>query len=148
MGGEGKMRYTIIFIFSWDMKKVLMMHKTKGPYPGRLNGVGGKIEDFDLSAEYGAYREVKEETGLLPEEMAPLFFLVQEIFPSGTELNIFYTKMDSSAKARQMEEEKLEWFNTLDLLDVRDLRLAGEGNIPFYLQYALILENAAYPANE
>ena len=134
------MKYTLVFIFSNDFSKVLMIHKTKGPYPGCLNGIGGKIEPTDRDELHGALREVMEETGLSPLVMTPLRFLVKETHPSGTELNVFYTRLGYLARETQIEEEKLEWFKVEELLDVRDRRLAGEGNIPYFINYALMTE--------
>lgn len=136
------MKYTLVFIFSQNMNEVLMMHKTKGPYPGCLNGVGGKIEDTDLNIFAAAYREIEEETGLswLNGDIESLYHLVTEIFPGGTELNVFYTKITDPKRARQMEEEKIEWFDASNLLDVKKSGIAGEGNIPYFLHYSRVVE--------
>ncbi len=134
------MKYTVVFIFSQNMSQVLMIDKTKGPYPGCLNGVGGKIDVTDITEEYGALREVEEETGLTQTDIEPLSFLTRQIFPNGVELNVYYTKIKHFAVAKQMEEEVIGWYNTKELLDVTNPRLAGEGNIAYFLNYALILE--------
>jgi len=131
------MKFTLIFIFSQDRKEVLMINKIKGPYPNCLNGVGGKIEIFDRTIEEAALREVLEETGLRSTDISPLEFLVKETFSDGTELNVFYTTIGSHATVKQMEEEQLEWCDVESLLDVRDKRLAGNGNIPYFLNFIL-----------
>jgi 8-oxo-dGTP diphosphatase len=50
--------------------KVLLIQKKKPPWQyGRFNGVGGKVEDSDVSPREAMTREFREETGLpiLPE---------------------------------------------------------------------------------
>lgn len=131
------MQYTLIFIFNSKLDKVLMAHKTKGPYPGCLNGVGGKVDASDLSVIDGALREIEEETGLGFPSIAPLQYLVTECFPSGDELNVFCTVMGDGNNFEQLEEERLEWFKVEELLDVKDPRLAGDGGIPYFLTYSL-----------
>lgn len=122
------------------MRNVLMAHKNRGPYPNHLNGVGGKIEPLDLSIELAALREIFEETRLSSDDIKPLTYLVTQTFPSGAELNVFYTKIKDYAEFKQVEDEKLEWVPVSLLLDVTNDRLAGDGNIPYFINYSLILE--------
>ena len=56
-------KYNVIVIFSKDMKRTLMCKRTKNPYKGMLNLVGGKIEK-DNAGLNEAYRELKEETNI------------------------------------------------------------------------------------
>src|SRR6478609_2045994 len=60
--------YVLGFMFSEDRKHVVLIRKTKPAWQaGKLNGVGGKIEENEppLAA---MIREFKEETGLRWEE--------------------------------------------------------------------------------
>lgn len=63
------MQYTVAFIFSRypaDGKlKVLLIRKNRPEWQaGKLNGVGGKVEESDPCPFMGCAREVAEETGL------------------------------------------------------------------------------------
>lgn len=135
------MKYSIVFIFKKDLSKILLIHKTKGPYLNALNGIGGKIDISDKNEESGAYREVMEETGLSKNDVLPLQYMMTVSYPSGAELFIYCTALkNDSIEPLQMEEEKLEWFSPEMLTDVRDTGLAGEGILPYFVNYALILE--------
>lgn len=62
-------KYTLAFIFNHDLKKVLLIRKNKPvEQAGLLNGVGGKMEDFDQTFLDCIKREVEEETGLVLEK--------------------------------------------------------------------------------
>lgn len=44
-GGESNLkRFVVIFLFTKDYKKVLMVKRNKLPYKNCWNGIGGKIE--------------------------------------------------------------------------------------------------------
>lgn len=59
-------KYTLAFIFNNDLEKVLLIRKNKPiEQTGLLNGVGGKMEDFDATFLDCIQREVQEETGLI-----------------------------------------------------------------------------------
>lgn len=62
------MQYTLAFIFSSDLQKVLLITKNRPEYQaGKLNGIGGKIEAGEEPLD-GMIREVREETSLeIPE---------------------------------------------------------------------------------
>lgn len=62
-------KYTLAFIFNNDLEKVLLIRKNKPvEQAGLLNGIGGKMEDFDITFLDCIKREVKEETGLVLEK--------------------------------------------------------------------------------
>ncbi len=138
------MKYTLCFIFSPDLEKTLMIRKIKGPHPGYLNGIGGKIEDFDINPITSALREIKEETGLNSDDIEPLRYLVKLSYPNtNNELNVFYTKQTVFGKhPHQMEDEKLIWYKTKSLLDINNPNLAGDGDIPYFIKFALNCEQA------
>lgn len=58
-------RYVVGFIFSWDMKNVILIKKQHPDWQkGRLNGIGGSIQPGETPTE-AMIRECKEETGLI-----------------------------------------------------------------------------------
>lgn len=63
---EQKTEYSIGFMFTDDMKQVLLILKNHGPQcvVGRYNGIGGHIEESDLSPIGAQIREFHEETGV------------------------------------------------------------------------------------
>ena len=57
-------RYAVGFLFNKDFSKVVLINKARPDWQkGRLNGVGGHYEDYDLSLNATMERELKEETG-------------------------------------------------------------------------------------
>lgn len=61
-----KVEYTLGFMFSADLTRVVLIHKNKPAWQhGKLNGVGGKIDLADNSTCNAMAREFVEETGLL-----------------------------------------------------------------------------------
>ena len=56
-------QYNVIVIFNKDMNKTLMCKRTKEPYMGMYNLVGGKIEKENDGLNE-AYRELIEETNI------------------------------------------------------------------------------------
>ena len=59
------MKYTVGFLFDETFEHVLLIKKNRPAWQaGMLNGIGGKVEEFDLSNWYAQAREFFEETGL------------------------------------------------------------------------------------
>jgi len=57
-------KYTVGFIFSKNLKRVLLVHKTAPAWQvGYINGVGGKVEEGEDKFDC-VVREVKEEAGI------------------------------------------------------------------------------------
>lgn len=58
-------KYSLVFIFTEEMNRVLMIQKIKPEFQrGLLNGVGGLMESKDMDMKSCAVREMKEETNL------------------------------------------------------------------------------------
>lgn len=56
-------KYVLGFMFSKDKERVALIKKTKPAWQaGRLNGIGGKVEEFDLNIRNAMSREFLEET--------------------------------------------------------------------------------------
>jgi 8-oxo-dGTP pyrophosphatase MutT (NUDIX family) len=127
--------YVLIVIFDHDLKRVLMQHKTHGPActNGKLNCPGGKVEVLE-SFKLAAIRELKEETGIVRDDLT---WLVMERFANNVDLSVYCTQLEPDEQFEQLEEEILMWYNTNELINVRDDRLAGYGNVPYFIELAL-----------
>ena len=97
-------KMNIIVIFDKDLTSTLMCKRTKEPYKGMYNFVGGKIENDNGLEE--AYRELYEET---------------------IELEVYYGVLNSDVNLIE-EVNKLEWRSLSDNFFNLN-KYAGEGNI-------------------
>lgn len=119
-------KMNVIVIFNNDMTKTLMCERTKEPYKGMYNLVGGKIEkDGDGLNE--AYRELYEETGISTEDTNLTYFMNLSYIKWGKELEVYYGILNKNKKLVE-EVNKLKWVPLDDnFFDMK--KYAGEGNI-------------------
>ena len=99
--------YVLGFLFRADCKSVILIRKSKPKWQsGRLNGVGGKIEESESPIE-ALNREFKEETGADTTLISWREFCELR----GNDFRVFcFTARDSVAweSARTMERERVE----------------------------------------
>jgi 8-oxo-dGTP diphosphatase len=95
--------------------KVLLIHKKRGPpyVIGKLNGVGGKIEDKENVA-FAMAREFQEETGV--ETWPNLWNWVCTMRGDDYDLNVFYSFLPdvtdfSAIKNPEQKGEDLQWID-------------------------------------
>ena len=131
------MEFTLIVVFDQSKKHVLLMQKNRGPYPGCWNCPGGHVERYELY-EACAKRELLEETGIFRSK---LDWLLSVDLPNSVTLSVYYTRLLEGEQFQQIEDEPLMWFDVKDLLNVTDNRLAGDGNLPYFIHYALQVLN-------
>lgn len=96
-------RYVVGFLFSEDNESVLLIRKNKPDWQkGKLNGVGGKIEENETEDD-AMVREFKEETNLVVEDWSEIAILSMD------DLSVyFYSSQGNLAEARAMTNESLE----------------------------------------
>ena len=119
-------QYNVIVIFNKDMNKTLMCKRTKEPYMGMYNLVGGKIEkeNDDLNE---AYRELVEETNISKNDVKLKHFMNIEYVSFNKSLEVYYGILNKEVELVE-EVNKLEWVDINDnFFDMS--RYAGEGNI-------------------
>lgn len=119
-------KYNVIVIFSKDMKRTFMCKRTKNPYKGMLNLVGGKIEK-DNDGLNEAYRELKEETNVDNTNIKLTHFMNIEYIVYDKLIEVYYGILNK-------EVELIEEVNKLEWIDINDnffdmTKYAGEGNI-------------------
>ncbi len=119
-------KYNVIVIFNKEINKVLMCKRTKEPYIGMYNLVGGKIEkeNDDLNE---AYRELVEETNISKNDVELKHFMNIEYVSFNKSLEVYYGILNKEVELVE-EVNKLEWVDINDnFFDMT--RYAGEGNI-------------------
>ena len=119
-------QYNVIVIFNEKMNKTLMCKRTKEPYIGMYNLVGGKIEKEDDGLNE-AYRELAEETNITKNDIELKHFMNIEYILFNKSLEIYYGILNKEVELVE-EVNKLEWVDINDnFFDMS--RYAGEGNI-------------------
>lgn len=119
-------KMNMIVIFDKNLIKTLMCKRTKEPYKGMLNLVGGKIEKENDSLNE-AYRELFEETNIKREDVDLVYFMNLTYVKWNKELEIYYGVLNKDITLVE-EVNKLEWVDINDnFFDMN--KYAGEGNI-------------------
>ena len=119
-------QYNVIVIFDKEMNKTLMCKRTKEPYMGMYNFVGGKIEKENDGLNE-AYRELFEETNISKNDVELKHFMNIEYVSFNKSLEVYYGILNKEVELVE-EVNKLEWVDINDnFFDMT--RYAGEGNI-------------------
>ena len=119
-------KYNIIVIFNKELNKTLMCKRTKEPYKGMFNLVGGKIEKENDGLNE-AYRELFEETGICNNDISLIHFMNIVYITFNKMIEIYYGILNKDVHLIE-EVNKLEWIDMNDnFFDMQ--KYAGEGNI-------------------
>ena len=119
-------KMNVIVIFDKNLEKTLMCKRTKEPYMGMYNLVGGKIEKNNDGLNE-AYRELEEETNIKKADVDLVHFMNLTYVKWGKELEVYYGTLNKDVTLVE-EVNKLEWVDINDnFFDMT--RYAGEGNI-------------------
>ncbi len=118
-------RMNVIVVFDKNKENILMCKRTKEPYMGMYNLVGGKIEDDNNIKE--AYRELFEETNITEKDIVLSYFMNLTYIKWDKELEVYYGTLNKDVSLVE-EVNKLEWVPINDnFFDMK--KYAGEGNI-------------------
>ena len=119
-------KMNVIVVFDKKMKNTLMCKRTKQPYMGMYNLVGGKIEKENDGLNE-AYRELEEETNIKKKDIDLIHFMNLTYTKWDKELEVYYGILKNQVELIE-EVNKLEWVSVNDnFFDMN--RYAGEGNI-------------------
>lgn len=119
-------RMNVMVIFNKNMSKTLMCKRTKEPYKGMYNLVGGKIEN-DNDGYGEAYRELQEKTNIRKRDVELIHFMNLVYLKWNKELEVYYGILKNDVNLIE-EVNALEWVDINDnFFDMN--KYAGEGNI-------------------
>ena len=119
-------KMNVIVIFNKNLNKTLMCKRTKEPYMGMYNLVGGKIEKENDGLNE-AYRELSEETNIQKSDVDLVYFMNLSYIKWNKELEVYYGILNKDVTLIE-EVNKLEWVPIDDnFFDMN--KYAGEGNI-------------------
>lgn len=131
-------KYNIIVIFNKEMTKTLMCKRTKEPYKGMYNLVGGKIEKENDGLNE-AYRELEEETNIQKENIELIHFMNFEYIKFNKYIEVYYGVLNNDVMLIE-EVNSLEWVNINDNFFNMN-KYAGEGNIGHIMEEIKIYMN-------
>lgn len=132
-------KLTVAFIFNRSLNMVMMLEKTHGYFVGKLNGIGGHVEDTDESSHFAALRELNEEAGATEDMLEfGLEWLVTCTYPNEVVLNVYYGVLRKGEKFTQMEDELLMWYPCFRATDDSNGRIAGDGNTQYFVHAARV----------
>ena len=119
-------KMNVIVIFNKNLNKILMCKRTKNPYKGMYNFVGGKIEKENDGLNE-AYRELFEETNIQKSDVDLVYFMNLSYIKWNKELEVYYGILNKDVTLTP-ELNELEWIPIDDnFFDMN--KYAGEGNI-------------------
>ena len=118
--------YNCIMVFSQDNKKILFCKRTKDPYKGLYNLVGGKIEENEDGFE-AAYRELNEETGISINDIKLNHMMDFTYFNQNCYVEVYAGRLINAVPLID-EQHPLEWLSA-DENFFDWTKYAGEGNI-------------------
>ena len=119
-------KMNVIVVFDKNLENTLMCKRTKEPYIGMYNLVGGKIEKENDGLNE-AYRELEEETNIKKKDIDLIHFMNLSYTKWDKELEVYYGILKNEVELIE-EVNKLEWVNINDnFFDMN--KYAGEGNI-------------------
>lgn len=119
-------KYNVIAIFNKSLTKTLMCKRTKDPYMGMYNLIGGKIEKENDGLNE-AYRELEEETAITRNDIVLSYFMSIEYITFNKSIEVYYGILNKNVKLIE-EVNKLEWVDINDnFFDMN--KYAGEGKI-------------------
>ena len=127
---EQVIKLNLIIVYSADERRVLMCRRTKPPYSGKFNFVGGKVEDGEREID-AAYRELFEETGISSCDIRLTHVINFQYLLSAIELEVFAGRLSREIALRE-EANPLFWIDRQsDFCDTS--RFAGDCNIEHML---------------
>lgn len=118
--------YNCLMIYHKDGEKLLFCKRTKDPYYGLYNVVGGKVEEGENHFD-AAYRELEEETGIGREDVNLTHMMDFTYYNQNCVVEVYVGKLEKDVILHQ-ELHPLLWLPlTENFFD--DKKFAGEGNI-------------------
>lgn len=124
-------KYNVIIVYHDKEDKILMCKREKEPFKGKLNFVGGKVEDGESKVE-AAYRELEEETGITSQDIVLENLMNFEYVLDDFELEVYAGKLKRGKELRE-EVNHLLWIDRKENFFDSE-RFAGEGNIGHMLR--------------
>jgi len=119
--------FNCIMVYNHDGSRLLFCKRTKEPYLGLYNLVGGKIEKGENGYD-AAYRELKEETGIGSDHIQLSHMMDFTYYNQNCYVEVYVGYLSAGITTLHEEAHPLVWLDMKeDFFD--SARFAGEGNI-------------------
>ncbi len=102
-------KLNVILVYNKEENKILMCKREKEPYKGKLNLVGGKVENNEKELE-AAYRELREETGITNKDINLKHVMNFQYKMSDIELEVYSGRLNKNLDLVE-EVNKLYWID-------------------------------------
>ena len=131
-------KLNVILVYNKEEDKILMCKREKAPYKGKLNLVGGKVEQNEDEL-HAAYRELREETGITDKDITLTHIMNFQYKMKDMELEVYAGKLNKNVDLIE-ELNKLYWIDKNEnFFDLE--KYAGEGNIGHMVQQVEIYKD-------
>lgn len=118
--------YNCIIVYNPDKDKLLFCKRSKDPYKGLYNFVGGKIESEE-DGFVSAYRELEEETGINRDQIQLFHMMDFTYYNQDCYVEVYVGSLEKEVQLKE-ELHPLYWLDVNEnFFDLN--RFAGEGNI-------------------
>lgn len=125
-------QYNVIVVFDHEARHVLMCMRSKEPYKGKFNFIGGKIENGEIHLQ-AAYRELYEETSITSDDIKLIYVMDFVFHITNCSVELYVGKLNRQVKLIE-EENPLFWVELSK--DFSDLNcFAGDGDIAYIMKY-------------
>lgn len=132
-------KLNLIVVFNQSLDKALFCIRSKEPYKGLYNFVGGQVEPGEDNYT-AAYRELFEETGVSKNDIELDHFMDLNYFKYENNVQVYYGILKHDVVLVE-EKNKLEWL-VIDENLLDNEKFAGNYNIPHIVrQIKVYLEN-------
>lgn len=138
-------KLNVIIVYNKEESKILMCKRTKEPYKGKYNLVGGKVEQGENEL-HAAYRELQEETGITKQDIQLTHLMNFQYNMSDIELEVFVGKLNKEVELQE-EINELLWINGKEDFFSME-KYAGEGNIGHMIQQVEIYKGRLFDKHD
>ena len=132
----GNRYFNLLLVFNSERDKILMCKRSKPPYQGLLNLVGGKVQ-LDEDRLDAAYRELEEETNISRDNIHLTYLMDMTYYQDNCVLEIFAGRLKEDVPVSGTENP-LVWI-PIQELKIFDDWLAGDGNVKHIVEYTMRL---------
>lgn len=119
--------YNCIMIYDKSGEKLLFCKRTKEPYLGKYNLVGGKIEPGEKGFD-AAYRELEEETGITGKQVSLRHMMDFTYYNQDCYVEIYVGRLKEDVRLKE-EKHPLLFLELAGENFFDTEKYAGEGNI-------------------